>query len=157
MTELSHLDDQGRARMVDVGDKTATERLARAEAYLEVGATIAAALRDGKTPKGNVIETARLAGIQAAKQCSALIPLCHLLALDHVDVQIALEGTRLRIETRVRCHGNTGVEMEALTATSVAGLTLYDMLKALGKDMQLDGLRLLEKTGGKSGDYHARA
>ncbi|MFH1811943.1 MAG: cyclic pyranopterin monophosphate synthase MoaC [Pseudomonadota bacterium] len=147
--------------MVDVGDKTLSERRALAEAWLQVGPQVMTALRDGSVPKGNALECARLAGIQAAKRTSELIPLCHQIALDHVDVQLELvdgdaaAGARVHILASARCRAATGVEMEALTATAVAGLTLIDMLKALQKDLRLDGLRLLRKSGGRSGEYRA--
>jgi len=151
MSELTHLDPEGRARMVDVGEKPLTARRAVAAATLVTGEAILQALREGNTPKGNALEVARLAGIGAAKRTAELIPLCHQLPLDHVDVGFRLEHDRIHIRAEVKATAKTGVEMEALTAAAVAGLTLYDMLKALGKGMVLQNLRLLLKEGGKSG------
>lgn len=153
MDELTHLDSQGRLRMVDVGEKPPTHRRAVAAATLVVGSEIAAALREGRTPKGNALEAARLAGIAAAKRTWELIPLCHQLPLDHVQVDFELGEDRVAIRAEARAFARTGVEMEALTAVAVAGLTLYDMLKALGKGMVLEEVRLLEKEGGKSGHW----
>lgn len=142
--------------MVDVGDKTATERTARAEAVVRLGARIAEQLRaTGEVAKGNVIETARIAGIMAAKKTAELIPLCHQIPLDVVDIAATLEDDVVRLQSRVRCRHTTGVEMEALTAVTVAALTVYDMCKAAGKGIVIERVRLLEKTGGKSGDWRA--
>ena len=157
MSELTHLDSQGLPRMVDVCSKQETLRQADAEAVLWVGSEVVKAIRDGRTPKGNIFETARIAGVMGAKRTSDLIPLCHPLNLTHVSVDMELLDDRIVIRTSARTLGATGVEMEALTAASVAGLTLYDMLKALSKEMHLDGLRLLAKSGGRSGDYRAEA
>lgn len=156
MNELTHLDSQGLPRMVDVSTKQETVREAEAEAVLWVGPEVVSAIRDGRTPKGNIFETARIAGIMGAKRTSDLIPLCHPLNLTHASVDMELLDDRIVIRTRVRTLGSTGVEMEALTAASVTGLTLYDMLKALSKEMRLDGLRLLAKSGGRSGQYRAK-
>jgi cyclic pyranopterin phosphate synthase len=152
---LTHIDDSGRARMVDVGAKPETERLARAEArVLMAGATLAA-ITDGRVPKGDVIATARLAGIMAAKRTHELIPLCHPLPLSYVGVDIeadeALPGLRITAETRLVAR--TGVEMEAMVAASVAALTVYDMCKAIDRGIEVTGVRLLEKAGGKSGRW----
>ena len=155
MSELSHLGGDGSLRMVDVGKKEYTARRATAEAILVVGDEIMAAIADGTTPKGNVFEVARLAGIQAAKRTAELIPLCHSLPLDMVSVDFERKRDRIRVEATAATRGPTGVEMEALTAAAVAGLTLYDMLKALSKSMVLEGVRLLEKSGGRSGDFLA--
>jgi cyclic pyranopterin phosphate synthase len=155
MSELTHLDSQGLPRMVDVSDKAETMREAEAEAVLWVGQEIMRKIRDGRTPKGNIFETARIAGVMGAKRASDLIPLCHPLNLTHASVDMELLDDRIVIRTKVRTRGSTGVEMEALTAASVAGLTLYDMLKALSKEMHLDGLRLLAKSGGRSGEYRS--
>lgn len=152
---LSHLDRSGRARMVDVGAKPLTAREAAAEAFVSVGPAALAAARRGNAPKGSVVETARIAGISAAKACSSLIPLCHPLALDHAEVSLDFEEDGLRIRSRVRCRAATGVEMEALTAAAVAALTVYDMLKALDRGLVIGGVRLLEKRGGASGPYRA--
>lgn len=154
---FTHLDDQGRLRMVDVGEKTATARRAVAEATIVVGADVMAQLGSGVTKKGNVFEAARVAGILAAKRTDELIPLCHSLPLDVVTIDFETAPDRIRIVVEARTRSATGVEMEALTAASVAALTLYDMMKALTKTMTITGIRLLEKTGGKSGDYRAPA
>lgn len=154
--EFSHVAADGRARMVDVGGKTATERLARAQAEVRLGPRIAAALKQtGALAKGNVIETARLAGILAAKRTAELIPMCHPLALDAVEMSAAWKGNTLRLESTVRCTGKTGVEMEALTAAAVAALTVYDMCKSADKGIVIGEVRLLEKSGGKSGRWQA--
>ena len=155
MAELTHVDGEGKARMVDVGDKDASRRRAVAAAELVVGRKIIEAVRSGATPKGDVFAAARIAGIMAAKRTSELVPLCHPLALDHVAVDFRVESDRIHIEASVATRSATGVEMEALTAVTVAGLTLYDMLKALSKDMVLERVRLVEKSGGRSGHYRA--
>lgn len=142
----------GGARMVDVGDKPPSVRTARAEAWVQVGPQIAGLLRkSGEVAKGGVLETARIAGIMAAKRTFELIPLCHPLALEAIEVTAELVEDQVRLETRVRCEGRTGVEMEALTAAAVAALTVYDMVKSAGKEVTIGPIRLLEKTGGKSG------
>lgn len=148
---LSHLDAAGQARMVDVGGKPATKRRARAEATVRMTAQTAAVLAAGDVPKGDVIGTARLAGIQAAKRTWDLIPLAHQLPLSHVDVAIELDAGsgEARIEAEAATTAATGVEMEALTACSVAALTLYDMVKGIERGVVIDNLRLLEKSGGK--------
>jgi cyclic pyranopterin phosphate synthase len=151
----THLDDLGRARMVDVGDKPPTRRTARARALVRVGPAIAASIQDGKVPKGDVLTVARIAGIQAAKQTANLVPLCHPLLLDHVDVDAAVdlvEGT-VRLESRVACHGATGVEMEAVIAVSIAAATIYDMCKSMDRSIRIDGIEVVEKSGGRSGSY----
>jgi cyclic pyranopterin monophosphate synthase len=157
MSTLTHLDQTGAAHMVDVGDKPATTREALAEGRIAMKAETLALILDGTAKKGDVIGTARIAGIMAAKKTSDLIPLCHPLLLTKVSVDItpdaALPG--LRVTARVRVSGQTGVEMEALTAVSIACLTLYDMAKAADKAMRIEGIRLVEKKGGKSGDYYA--
>ena len=152
---LSHLDSGGSARMVDVGAKPVTSREAAAEAFVKVSTEALAMARRGNAPKGSVLETARLAGIQAAKSCAALIPLCHPLPLDHAEVSAAFEANGIRIVSRIRCRASTGAEMEALTAASVAALTVYDMLKAADRAMVIGPVRLLEKSGGASGDWRA--
>lgn len=151
--KLTHIGADGRARMVDVGDKPQSLRTARAEARLVAGPETLAIVREGKAKKGDVISVAELAGIMGAKQTANLIPLCHPLPLSKVSVQIELEDTGLRILTETRTTGQTGVEMEALTAASVAALTLYDMLKAVDKSMTIESVRLLEKSGGVHGDF----
>ncbi|MGH9408038.1 MAG: cyclic pyranopterin monophosphate synthase MoaC [Vicinamibacterales bacterium] len=153
---LTHVDSKGRARMVDVGGKTPTSREAVARGRIAMSAEAARAVRSGRTKKGDPLETARLAGIMAAKQTSTLIPLCHPLALSFVDVRIAYRARGYDIEARVRTNGTTGVEMEALTAVSVAALTIYDMLKAIDKGMVIGPIRLIEKSGGKSGTWRTR-
>lgn len=155
MTGLSHLDESGRARMVDVGDKAVTRREAAAAGVLRCAAETLALVRAGAAPKGNVIATAELAGVMAAKQTAALIPLCHPLPLSQVVVEIALDETLpgFAVQARVRTTGQTGVEMEALTAVSVACLTLFDMLKAVDKGMEIGAIRVTAKSGGRSGTW----
>jgi cyclic pyranopterin phosphate synthase len=153
--ELTHLDETGRARMVDVGGKDVTQRRALARAVVRMSPTTAAAVRDGDAPKGDVLGPARIAGIQAAKRTWELIPLCHQLPLSFVDVVAAVDadaGT-VTLTTEARTTAQTGVEMEALTAASVAALTVYDMVKALEKGVAIEQVALLEKSGGKSGDW----
>jgi cyclic pyranopterin phosphate synthase len=143
--------------MVDVGAKTTTARMARAEAIVDFTTALARTLRKtGRSAKGHVLDTARLAGILAAKKTAELIPLCHSLPLDHVDVQGAWKGSSLVLTATASCRGATGVEMEALTAVSLAALTVYDMCKAVDKGLVIRGIRLLEKTGGKSGHFKAK-
>ncbi|MCZ7455189.1 MAG: cyclic pyranopterin monophosphate synthase MoaC [Agrobacterium sp.] len=153
--KLTHIDASGEAHMVDVGDKAETTRVAVAEGFVKMKPETLALIRDGNAKKGDVIGTARLAGIMAAKQTANLIPLCHPLMLTKVAVDItedtALPG--LRVEAMVKLSGKTGVEMEALTAVSIACLTIYDMAKAADKAMEIVNIRLLEKSGGKSGDF----
>jgi len=149
--KLSHFDAAGEARMVDVSAKAETQRTARAHAFVRMSRATLRALPDN--PKGNPLEVARFAGIQAAKRTSDLIPMCHPLMLTHVDVRVTLKRDGVLIETEASTTGQTGVEMEALTAASVAALTVYDMTKALDKGMTIEQLELLEKTGGKSGTW----
>jgi cyclic pyranopterin phosphate synthase len=158
MTSLTHLDEQGRAHMVDVGDKPATARLAVAAGCVRMQAETLALLLDGDSPKGDVLAVARIAGIQAAKRTDSLIPLCHSLGLDSVAVEFrADEGLPgIHIEAACRVQGRTGVEMEALTAVSVAGLTIYDMCKAVDRGMVIGDIRLLRKEGGRSGVWERR-
>jgi cyclic pyranopterin phosphate synthase len=152
---LTHLDAQGRARMVDVGAKTVTRREARAEAFVRMSPESLRTVLTGSAAKGDVLAVARIAGIQAAKRTHELIPLCHALALTSVSVELAADGPeRLRIEATTRCTGQTGVEMEALTAASVAALTVYDMLKGVERGIEIECVRLLEKRGGKSGHWN---
>lgn len=152
---LTHLNSRGEAHMVDVADKTETRREAVANGRIHMRPETLALLAEGGMPKGDVLATARIAGIQAAKRTSELIPLCHALALSKVSVDFMLNEADASVDVAATCrlNGRTGVEMEALTAVSVACLTLYDMCKAVDKDMRIDGIRLLSKTGGKSGDY----
>jgi cyclic pyranopterin phosphate synthase len=153
---LTHLDTQGQAQMVDVSAKIPTKRQAVAVAQVRMQAATFEAIQAGNAPKGDVLGTARLAGIMAAKQTSQLIPLCHPLPLHKVEVQVMPDSQLpgYQIQASVTTKAETGVEMEALTAVSVAALTLYDMAKALEKSIQIESIRLLSKTGGKSGDYH---
>jgi len=155
MSELTHLDEQGKARMVDVGAKADTRRVAIAEGRITMSAQALTAIRDGAVPKGDVLAAARIAGIMAAKKTADLIPLCHPLSLDAATVDFAFEESAVRVTASASLSGKTGVEMEALTAVSVALLTIYDMAKAVDKGMVISGLRLIEKRGGKSGDWRA--
>ena len=155
--KLTHVDSRGRSRMVDVTDKVQTARVARAEAMIEMAPATVKLLRGNKLPKGNALEVARIAGIQAAKQTSSLIPLCHPLPLTHVDVTIEIIGTGARIESTATTKAETGVEMEALVAATLAALTLYDMCKAVEKGITIGPIRLLEKSGGKSGHWVKKA
>lgn len=152
MKKLSHFDKAGSARMVDVSAKADTRRTARAHAFVRIRSSVLKKLP--ANPKGNPLEIARIAGIAASKRTSELIPLCHPLMLSHADVEITVERTGVRIIATASTTGPTGVEMEALTAASVAALTVYDMTKALDKSIEIQDLYLLEKTGGKSGDFH---
>lgn len=157
MSDFTHIDKHGQAHMVDVGTKAETEREARAEAFVRMAPATLDLIVSGGHKKGDVLATARIAGIMAAKKCSDLIPLCHPLMLTHVKIELVpdTERSRVRIESCCRLNGQTGVEMEALTAASVAALTLYDMCKAVDKNMVIEGTRVLEKSGGKSGHYIA--
>jgi cyclic pyranopterin phosphate synthase len=153
--ELTHLDRDGQARMVDVGEKDTSHREARARATLRMNPETRSVLLSGRVPKGDALAAARIAGIQAAKRTSELIPLCHPLAITGCDVAFepADDDRRFVIEASVRCTGRTGVEMEALTAATVAALTLYDMLKAIDREMAIEEVVLLEKRGGRRGHY----
>ena len=155
MADLTHLGADGAAHMVDVSAKANTAREAVAEGRITMSAEALEAVRAGNIKKGDVLGTARIAGIMAAKKTSQLIPLCHPLMLSKIAIAFEFEDHGIRAEARVRLNGPTGVEMEALTAVSVALLTLYDMAKALDKSMVISDIRLLSKTGGKSGDWHA--
>lgn len=152
---LTHLDESGAARMVDVGGKQPTARTATAEGRIRMAAGALAALTDGTGPKGDALAAARIAGIMAAKRTGELIPLCHPLALDSVTIAFTVEAAAIRVTATAALTGKTGVEMEAMTAASIALLTLYDMGKALDKAMVIEGVRLLAKSGGKSGDWRA--
>jgi cyclic pyranopterin phosphate synthase len=155
---LSHLDARGQARMVDVAPKPVTARRAVAVAHVRMRPATLRALKDGTTPKGDVLAAARIAGLQAARRTSELIPLCHQVQLTSVEVELVLLGQgRVRIEAIAQAADRTGVEMEALTAVSVAALTLYDMLKAVDRGLLIEQIALLEKSGGKSGDYRRAA
>jgi cyclic pyranopterin phosphate synthase len=151
MSKLSHYDQSGSPRMVDVSGKNGTKRTARAHAFVRIRPEVLEQLPSN--PKGNPLEIARVAGIVASKKTSELIPLCHPLMLSHADVEVKLEPEGVRILSTVSTTGPTGVEMEALTAASIAALTVYDMMKALDKSIEIQDIFLLEKTGGKSGDF----
>ena len=157
MNTLTHLDEAGKARMVDVGGKQPTTREAVASGRIRMSPQALAAIRDGEVPKGDVLAAARIAGIMAAKKTADLIPLCHPLALDSVTLDFAIEADAVRATASARLTGKTGVEMEALTATSIALLAIYDMAKAIDKGMVIEGVRLIAKRGGKSGDWTAPA
>lgn len=152
-SRLSHVDEQGRVTMVDVGDKPVTAREAIARGSIRMSTEALAQIRSGAVKKGDPLQTARIAGIMAAKQTSALIPLCHPLPISSANVELIATATGYDIEARVRTTGQTGVEMEALTAVSVAALTIYDMVKAVDKRMVISNIRLMKKTGGKSGTF----
>lgn len=151
--ELTHINGQGRARMVDVTDKAVTFREAEAEGRVRMARETVALIRSGGTPKGDVLAVAQVAGIMAAKRTHELVPMCHPLRLTGVDLSFTLEEDAVHIRSKVKCKGETGVEMEALTAASVAALTVYDMCKAVQRDMEITDVRLLRKSGGKSGDF----
>jgi cyclic pyranopterin phosphate synthase len=153
MTQLSHVDEQGRVRMVDTATKETSARRATASARVLMSAGTVAALREHRTPKGDPLEAARLAGIMAAKRTADLIPLCHPLPLTHIDVKASVQDYGVALEAEVSTKAQTGVEMEALTAVSIAALTIYDMCKALEKGITISEIRLETKSGGKSGDY----
>ena len=152
-TELTHINEQGRARMVDVSEKPVTKRVARAACFVRMAPSTAELVRTGGAKKGDVLAVAQVSGIMAAKRCWELIPMCHPIALTGVDVRFDIEGDGVRVEAECRCTGETGVEMEALTAASVAALTIYDMLKCHQRDMVIERVRLLEKSGGASGRF----
>jgi cyclic pyranopterin phosphate synthase len=154
MGDLSHFDDRGASRMVDVSGKAVTLRTARASALVRMEPATLSLIGDRRLAKGDVFEVARLAGILAAKRTGDLIPLCHPLGLDSVELSLRpADDHTVRIEATVKVHGRTGVEMEALTAVSVAALTVYDMCKAVDRGMMIDGVRVEEKSGGRSGHY----
>lgn len=155
MTKLTHLDESGAARMVDVGTKPATARRAVASGRITMTAEALAAIREGNAPKGDVLGTARIAGIMAAKRTGELIPLCHPLGLEAVTIDFAYEEGAIRVTATAALTGKTGVEMEAMTATSIALLTIYDMAKAIDKGMVIGEVRLIAKSGGKSGEWKA--
>lgn len=157
MAPLTHFDDSGASRMVDVGEKPITLRTARASGRVTMAAETLRTILDHKVAKGDVFEVARLAGIMGAKKTSELIPLCHALGLDSVSIQFETPDDRtVKIESEARVHGRTGVEMEALTAVTIAALTIYDMCKSLDRGMTLGPFELLEKSGGKSGHYQRK-
>lgn len=152
--DLTHLDDRGRTRMIDVSDKAETVRRAVARGRVRLRADTVALLRGGTMPKGNALEVARIAGMLAAKRTADLIPLCHPLPLTHVNVELTVEDEGVQIRSEVATVGKTGVEMEALTAVSVAALALYDMIKAVDREAVIADICLVEKSGGQGGDYH---
>lgn len=153
MSEFTHFDDQGNARMVDVGQKPATDRMARATCSVEMRAETVSAICEGKVGKGDVLQVARLAGIMAAKQTPSLIPLCHSVSLSSVEVAFVVAEQRIDITVIASAVDRTGVEMEALTAASIAALTIYDMCKSIDREMTIARVRLEEKSGGKSGRF----
>lgn len=153
LPQLTHLDAEGRLKMVDVGAKAFTTRIAEASGFVRMSPETVAAIRERRTPKGDPLETARLAGIMAAKRTAELIPLCHSLALSHADVQITLVNEGAQLIATATTAAQTGVEMEALTAVSVAALTLYDMCKAIDRLMVISDIRLERKSGGRSGEW----
>jgi cyclic pyranopterin phosphate synthase len=155
MSKLTHLDHEGAAHMVDVGGKPATARRAVASGRIAMSPQALAAIREGNAPKGDVLGTARIAGIMAAKRTGELIPLCHPLNLEAVTIDFAFEEDAIRATATAALTGKTGVEMEAMTATSIALLTIYDMAKAIDKGMVIEAVRLIAKSGGKSGDWQA--
>ena len=153
MSQFSHLDDSGRLRMVDVSSKPATQRRARARGEISASAETIAQIRNNRLAKGNVLEASRLAGIMAAKTTGQWIPLCHPLLLSHVEVECKVTDTGVEIEATTLAEGKTGVEMEALVAVSAAALTIYDMCKAIDRTMEIGSIRLMEKSGGRSGHF----
>jgi len=155
MTQLTHFNQSGEAHMVDVGNKDITERVAIAEGYIEMNPATVALIEQGTHKKGDVLGIARIAGIMASKKTADLVPLCHPLPISHVEVNLEIENDTSRVycRTTVKTRGQTGVEMEALTATQVSLLTVYDMCKAVDRGMTIQGVRLLKKSGGKSGDW----
>lgn len=159
MSRLTHLDADGNAKMVDITAKAESSRQATAEAVVKMAAETLCMIIEGKHKKGDVFTVARIAGIQAAKRCAELIPLCHPLLLSSIQVDLTADSEQSRVVIQATCRltGQTGVEMEALTAASIAALTIYDMCKGVDKGMVIDGVRLLEKLGGKSGSWHAEA
>jgi len=153
LKKLSHVDSKGRVKMVDVGEKASTKRLAVAHGSISMSAKALGLIRSGKVAKGDPLQAARLAGILAAKRTADLVPLCHSVPLTHIDVELLSRKTGYDIEARVSTSGKTGVEMEALVAVSVAALTVYDMIKAVDRKMVIGEIKLIQKSGGSSGDY----
>lgn len=151
--ELSHINEQGRARMVDVTDKEETYRTATASGAVRVNENTMQLIKTGGIKKGDVLSVAQVAGIMAAKRTSDIIPMCHPLALSSADISFTLTDTEINITATVKCKGSTGVEMEALTAVSAAALTVYDMCKAVQRDIEIDDIKLIYKSGGKSGEF----
>jgi cyclic pyranopterin monophosphate synthase len=156
MNKFSHLNEHGQAIMVDISDKASTKRVAIAESMMVLPASVSTAINNNDVPKGDVFATARIAGIQAAKKCAELIPLCHPLPLSKVSIDFEhLDNSNILVRSECSTTGKTGVEMEALTAASVAALTIYDMCKGIDKGIEIDRIRLVSKSGGKSGDWKA--
>lgn len=153
MNEFSHLDDEGKAKMVDVGHKGVTRRIARASAQVHMKPATMQAIQQNAVEKGDVLQVARLAGIMAAKQTPHLIPLCHPIAVDSVEIDFDFGQQSIGVAATVAVHGKTGVEMEALTAASVTALTIYDMCKSMDREIRITDIQLEEKSGGKSGDF----
>ena len=153
MSEFSHVDQNGRLRMVDVTSKASTQRKAKAKGWVKISPVALEQIQENSVRKGNVLETARLAGILAAKNSSQLIPLCHSLSLTHVDIECIVMDEGIEIEALASAEGKTGVEMEALIAVSVAALTIYDMCKAIDRFMEITDIKLMEKSGGRSGSF----
>ena len=158
MAEFTHFNEQGRAKMVNVGEKPLTQRIALAAGRVLVNEETFRLIRSGGMKKGDVLTVAQIAGVMGAKRTADLIPMCHPILMDGIDLTLSLDESRLSVEIQatVRCDGRTGVEMEALTAVTTAALTVYDMCKAVQKDMVITDIRLLEKTGGVHGDYHRK-
>ena len=158
MAEFTHFNEQGRAKMVNVGEKPLTQRIALAAGRVLVNEETFHLIRSGGMKKGDVLTVAQIAGVMGAKRTADLIPMCHPILMDGIDLNLSLDESRLSVEIQatVRCDGRTGVEMEALTAVTTAALTVYDMCKAVQKDMVITDIRLLEKTGGVHGDYHRK-
>ena len=157
MSRLTHFDKDGRASMVDVSAKPTSDRMARAEGSISMAAETLALIREGGAQKGDVLSIAQLAGIMGAKQTANLIPLCHPLTLSHIDIKLTCENARVVISAECRLNAQTGVEMEALTAVAIAALTVYDMVKAVDKTMVIGDIRLVEKSGGRSGHFKTDA
>lgn len=153
--ELTHFNDEGRARMVDVGEKGISSRVAVAEGEIHLGKEIVEIIKKGGIKKGDVLSVAQVAGIMGSKRTSSIIPMCHPIFIEGVDIKFEVFDEKILIRATVKCEGKTGVEMEALTAVSIAALTIYDMVKAMGKHMVIGNIRLINKSGGKSGNYEA--
>ncbi|MCD6216362.1 cyclic pyranopterin monophosphate synthase MoaC [bacterium] len=151
--EFSHIDEKGKVKMVDVSEKEITRRIAVADGFVRIKPDVLNQITEGKMPKGDVLSTAKIAGIQAAKKTGELIPMCHPLGLDHADIEFEIVEDGIKITATVIVHAKTGVEMEALTAVSIAALTIYDMCKSADRSMTIDKIRLLKKSGGRSGEY----
>ena len=151
--EFSHIDEKGNARMVDVSRKETTRRIALAEGFIQIKPEVVQQIVDGKMPKGDVLSTAKIAGIQAAKKTGELIPMCHPIGLDHVEIEFEITENGIKISATTVVNAKTGVEMEALVAVSATALTIYDMCKSADKSMTIDKIRLMKKSGGRSGEF----